>query len=265
MKKSFGQHLLTDTSYLKKIISLIDLSDKDEVLEIGAGTGNLTYELSKKVKNVYAVELERTILKQLYSNLKSANVKNVEVIESNFLKIDLKSIFKEKFKIIGNIPYNITTPILLKILGDWGAPADHLDLLEDVYLMVQLEVAERFVAKPSTKAYSPISILIQYYCKPEILFKVPKVAFYPPPKVDSAFVRFKPNKNRETISNPEIVGKVIRTAFQQRRKKVINSLEKLFSEKSRLKEIFDKLKLDENLRAENLSIKDFISLAEYLG
>ena len=258
MKKSFGQHLLTDKNYLKKIVDAIDLKSDDIVLEIGAGSGLLTKLLARKVKKVYAVEIEREIIKQLKENIELERLTNVEILEINFLKIDLHKF--SPFKIVGNIPYNITSQILLKLFGEIDKPASHLQVLKNVYLMLQLEVAQRVVAKPNTKAYSPLTLLIQYFTEPKILFKVPRNVFFPIPKVDSAFVVFHPKEKSEQVQNPAFLKNIIRVAFQQRRKKIINSLGKLIEDKKDIIEVLDKLHLDCSLRAENLSIDDYMAI-----
>lgn len=261
-KKSFGQHLLTDKAYLDKILESIELNPNDVVLEIGAGSGILTSQLAKVVKKVYAVEPERAILNKLKNNISSNEIKNVEIIEASFLKLDLNKIFKQPVKIFGNIPYNITSGILLKLFGEIDKPASHLQLLKKIYLMVQYEVAERIVAKVDSKAYSPLSLLIQYFSEPNILFSVPRSAFSPSPRVDSAFVSFDIKKSLLPIKDPKFLKDIIRVSFQQRRKKITNSLNKLIDDKDRTIKVFDKLGLDHNLRAENLDFKTFVKIAE---
>ncbi len=261
MKKSFGQNLLIDESFLEKIINVVDLKS-DDVVEIGAGSGLLTCLLAKQAKKIFAVEPEHSILKKLNYNINQNKLKNVEILEKSFLKIDLSELSNKPFTIVGNIPYNLTSKILLKIFGELDKPSEHLRNIRDVYLMIQLEVAERLVAKPGTKAYSPFSILIQYYAEPEIMFKVPRTAFLPVPKVESAFIRLRVRPVLQNIENPALLKKVVDTAFQQRRKKIINALQKLFSDKNCIEQSFKKLNLDSNLRAENLSFNDFLSLAK---
>ena len=263
MKKSFGQHLLTDKNYLRKIIGPIDLKPQDTVLEIGSGTGLLTIELAKIAQKVYAVEIEKTILKKLKENIKINKLDNVEIIELDFLKLDLSSLTHNlsPLKIVGNIPYNITSKILLKLFGEIDNPASHLNLLKKAFLMLQYEVANRIVAKPNTKAYSPLTLLVQYFSKPEILFKVPATAFYPVPKVDSAFVVFNIKDKLPQARNQTLLKNIIRIAFQQRRKKLINSLSKLIEDKNLIIKTFDKLNLDHNLRAENLNFENYLALA----
>ncbi len=261
-KKSFGQHLLIDKVYLDKILESIDLDLNDTVLEIGAGSGILTLQLAKMVKKIYAVEPEKAILNKLKNNISLNEIKNVEVIESSFLKLDLSKLLSKPVTIVGNIPYNITSGILLKLFGEIDKPAPHLQLLKKVYLMVQYEVAERIVAKPDSKAYSPLSLLIQYFSEPQILFSVPRSAFSPSPRVDSAFVSFDIKKSLLPIKDPKFLKDIIRVSFQQRRKKMINSLNKLIDDKEKIVKVFNKLDLEHNLRAENLDFKTFVQISE---
>ena len=264
MKKSFGQNLLTDKKYLQNIVEAADLKPDDIVFEIGAGSGLLTTLLAKQVQKVFAIELERDILKKLKYNINQNKLANVEIVEKSFLKVDLDELSNKPFKVIGNIPYNLTSKILLKLFGELDSPASHLKQLKDVYLMLQLEVAERLTAKPNTKAYSPISLLIQYFAEPEILFQVPADAFLPAPKVESAFVRLKVKSKLQNIENPSLLKKIIRIAFQQRRKKVINSLSKLFKNKDDLVKVFNELKLNHNLRAENLDFEQYLAISNLM-
>ena len=263
MKKSFGQNLLVEQIFLEKIIEATKLDIDDLILEIGAGSGLLTSRLAEKAKKVHAVEIERNILKKLKASLTGFN--NVEIIEKDILKVDLNSIFKTPFKVIGNIPYNITSKILVKLFGDYDLPAYHLPLMKEVFLMLQLEVAERIVAKPGTRKYGSLSLLVQYFSEPEILFNVPKESFFPIPKVNSAFVYFKVKKEVQYIKNPIGFKSLIKKAFNQRRKKVINSLVNLGINKEELLEVFKRFNYNSNLRAENLTFQDYLNISNALG
>ncbi len=262
MKKSYGQHLLTDKNHLNKIIKNIGLDSNDVVVEIGAGSGLLTCELSKLVKKVYAVEIEKEILKKLEGTIQLHHLQNVQTVNKNILKLDLPEIAGDSFSVVGNIPYNITSLILLKLFGEVDKPALHLKNINKIYLLVQLEVAERIVAKPNNKAYSPLSLLIQFFSIPQILFKIPKGAFFPRPRVDSAFVYFELKKKLPECKNYILLKNIIRTGFQQRRKKLINSLEKLPADKVAIRQMFDKLGINHNIRAENLSLEDYCMLTD---
>lgn len=266
MKKRFGQHLLVDKNYLRKILNSLNLKSSDCVFEIGSGTGILTCELAKNAKKVITVELEREIIKQLRQNLNSRNIDNVEVIESSFLKLNLNKILNgfRKWIIVGNIPYNITSQILLKLFGEIDKPQEHLKFFKSIHLMLQKEVAKRVVAKPHSKAYSPLTLLVQYFSKPEISFIVPPGVFYPRPKVDSSFVAFHLKEELQPVMHPEMLKNIIRVSFQQRRKKVINSLNKLIIDKKQIEKVFDKLQIDHNLRAENLDFEKYLAISNYI-
>ncbi len=265
MKKSFGQNFLIDQIFLQKIIEAIDVNSEDTVIEIGSGSGLLTALLAEKVKKVFAIEPERDALKKLSVNLSKKKVSNVEVIGGSFLKTDLCKLSDKQFKIIGNIPYNLTSKILLKIFGEYDLPEKHLKQIKSIYLMLQREVAERLIAKPHTKAYSPLSLLIQYFSEPKILFNVPPKAFLPIPKVESTFVCLKPKPSLHNIQNPVLLRKIIKTAFQQRRKKIINSLQGLFADKKELGIKLNELNLNQNLRAEDLSFDQYLLLVNSMG
>lgn len=265
MKKRFGQHLLVDKNHLRKIINTINLSQNDIVLEIGAGSGLLTCELAKEVKKILAVEYERSILEKLKVNLQINKLKNVEIVSSNFLKLDLDELLKEPVIVVANIPYNITSKILIKLFGEIDKPAPYLKFLKKVYLMLQLEVAQRVTSKPGTKAYSPLTLLVQYFTEPEILYKVPSRAFFPVPKVDSAFVLFNIKNKLQESKNPPLLKSIIRTCFEQRRKKIINSISRLCSNKNQTIKIFNDIGLDYNLRAEDLNLNQYMLISDSLA
>jgi 16S rRNA (adenine1518-N6/adenine1519-N6)-dimethyltransferase len=239
----------------------MDLSSEDIVVEIGPGTGILTLPVAKRVKKIYAIEIERDIVKELKKSLKENNISNVDVIEKNFLSVDLMKLSDKPFKVIGNIPYNITSKILIKLFGEIDNIPEHRSLLQEAYLLTQLEVAERLVAKPSTKAYSPLSLLIQFSSIPTLLHKVPRKAFTPPPKVESAFLSFKPKEKLPDVQNLQLVKNLIRISFQQRRKKIINSMIKFFEDKTALENALKELKIDQNLRPENLGFDDYVRIS----
>lgn len=264
-RKSFGQHLLTDKNHLEKIVSLIDLKNNDTALEIGSGSGILTVPLACIAKKVFAIEPERDILNELKENLKNSNLSNVKIVEKSFLKIDLNQVSDKPFKIVGNIPYNLTSKILIKLFGEIDEIPEHLKFIDEVFLLVQYEVAERLIAKPGTKAFSPLTLLIQYFTEPTILHKVPKQAFTPPPKVESAFVHFKMKEKLAPIKEAKLLKNLIRTTFQQKRKKISNSMSRFFEDKIALENTLNNLKIDKNLRPEDLSFEDYLKISESLS
>lgn len=265
MKKSFGQHFLINKNYLNKIIEAADLHRNSTVLEIGAGSGDLTILLAKAAKNILAVEVENSVLLKLKNRIKSEKLNNVTIINKSILKIDLEKYKCDQFYVVGNIPYNISSKILVKLFGEIGRPSLHIPFIKKVFLMLQYEVAERLVAKPGTKAYSPLTLLVQYFSSPKILFKVPNDAFYPPPKVDSAFVEFQIKKDIKQVENPDALRKIIKLTFQQKRKKIINPLSQLSGSKEELKCLLDKLQINPDSRAEDLSFDEYLELSSVLN
>lgn len=263
-RKSFGQHLLTDKNHLEKIISFLNLRSNDTVLEIGSGSGILTVPMASITKKVFAVEPERDILNELKENLKRNKLSNVEVVEKSFLKVDLNQMTDKPFKVIGNIPYNLTSKILIKLFGEIDEIPEHLKFIDEVFLLVQYEVAERIVAKPGTKAFSPLTLLVQYFTEPTILHKVPKQAFTPPPKVESAFVHFKMKEKLVPIKEAKLLKNLIRITFQQKRKKISNSMSNFFENKLALESTLNNLKIDKNLRPEDLSFEDYNKISEVI-
>lgn len=256
-KKGLSQNFLIDGNILKKIIKIAEICENDQVLEIGPGPGALTLALLESKAKVTAIEKDFVFA----SYLQSLNLPHLKVIEADFLKIDLPDTFKKplqeaslphKIKVVANLPYNITTPILFKLLEN------HL-LFSTLTIMVQREVAERIVAAPKTKAYSSLSIFIKTYADPKLAFIVSPSSFYPKPKVESAilFLSLKPPLLKQ--ADLKKWHQFVHTAFQQRRKKITSSLAKLF-EKEKIIKALDLLKLNPNSRPEELSIEEFLKL-----
>ncbi len=232
------QHLLIDKRVLSRIVRYADLNKHDIVLEIGAGSGNLTRELAKKAKKVIAIEVDA----KLASLLKQYN--NVEVIVGDVLRIE----FPEFNKVVSNLPYSISSPITFKLLQH---------KFELGILMYQYEFARRMIALPNTKDYSKLSIAVQYYADVEILETVPGKAFSPPTMVKSAIVRLKPRPPPYEVKNKEFFMKLINIAFSQRRKKLKNALKGIADKKELPSELL-------NMRAENLSPQQLAKLANLL-
>ena len=186
IKKRLGQNFLIDEGILNRIVEVADLSKDDIVVEIGPGMGTLTKKLAQKVKKVLAIEIDENLVKLLREIL--VPLKNVEIIQADILKIDIKELMKSnvqspksKVKVVANLPYYITTPIIIHLLKA-------REILSNIVIMVQKEVGRRMVAKPRTKDYGALSLLVQYYTKPQIAVKVPGSAFLPEPEVDSCVV-----------------------------------------------------------------------------
>ncbi|HHV27060.1 MAG TPA: 16S rRNA (adenine(1518)-N(6)/adenine(1519)-N(6))-dimethyltransferase RsmA [Tissierellia bacterium] len=259
--KGLGQNFLIDGNIVRKICEEGEVSKEDDILEIGPGIGTLTEELSYKANKVVAVELDKSLFPILDETLAGCN--NVEIVPGDILKIDLPKLFSEKFeseniKIVANLPYYITTPIIGRLLEE------ELDI-DSILVMVQSEVAERMKASPGTKDYGSLSVFVQYYTDPEIVLLVPKTAFMPRPNVDSAVIKLKIRKEKIELEDRETFFKVVKAAFSQRRKTILNSLSSgLKTDKATIRAILEKVDIDPKLRAENLTIEDFSKISAIL-
>ncbi len=251
-KKTLGQNFLIDANIRRKIIETAELKREETVLEIGAGLGVLTEAIAPLVKRVIAVETDGRFCRELRKKFAD---KNVDVIEKDFLKLDL-TILPAPLKIIGNLPYYITSPILERILA-------HQQSFDTIFITVQLEFGERMVACPHTKEYSALSCFVQYYTKPKMIFKIRKTSFKPVPKVDSCFLKLVPREHKPKAVNEHLLFKIIPQAFQQRRKTILNTLRGVVTKEVLLK-TFEKLQIQPHLRAENLTVTDFVNLTNEL-
>jgi 16S rRNA (adenine1518-N6/adenine1519-N6)-dimethyltransferase len=263
-KKKFGQNFLINDQILDEICDAADITKEDFVLEIGPGIGTLTQVLSERAGKVLAVELDTKLLPILADTL--AFCKNTEVLNQDILKVDLEEIAREKneghpFKVVANLPYYITTPILLNLLTG-HAP------VESITVMVQKEVAERMQAGPGTKDYGALSLAIQYYTVPEYICTVTPDNFIPRPKVDSAVIRLDLRKEAAVETDDEkLLFQLIRAAFSQRRKTLVNSLSNAaISEISKedVRQALGEMGLEESIRGEKLSLEDFAKLTNLL-
>ncbi len=254
--KRLGQNFLVDKRVLEKIIEVASPSSKDLILEVGPGLGMLTVELARRVKKVIAVEKDKVLSQTLKDILRFKGINNVEVMNKDILKISDK-ILNYDYKIVANLPYYITSPFIRKFLE-----AEHKPKL--MVLMVQKEVAQRICAKPPKM--SLLAVAVQFYAKPEIVSYVSKKSFFPQPKVDSAILRIAPRKNADSYAekrgiSPEQFFKIVKAGFSSRRKFLINNLSRELKIKNyKLKIVFDQIGLGQKLRAENLSIEDWIKL-----
>jgi 16S rRNA (adenine1518-N6/adenine1519-N6)-dimethyltransferase len=251
-KSSLGQNFLFDKSILQNIVGVAGLSPEDTVVEIGPGLGSLTRLLAEKVRKVIAIEVDEKLFERLKRELIA--YRNVELVLGDALKFPYEDI--GEFKVVANIPYYITTPILFRLL-------DAKKHLKTMTLTIQKEVAERIVAGPGGKDYGVLSIMVQYQAHPELKFIIPKEAFKPVPKVDSAVVHIGVlGKPSVAVMNEKVFTKVVKTAFSQRRKTLSNSL------KGFGKDIGEKLlscEIDPRRRPETLSIEEFACLADSLA
>lgn len=253
-KKRLGQNFLLDKNIQKKIIQGLELKPSDTVLEIGAGRGELTGFIAHKVKKVYAVEIDPDLYGALEENIK--DYPNVVVIKEDILKLKLRKHFSKlrgKLKVFGNIPYYISTPIIEKLL--WFRKK-----INTIYITVQKEFAKRIVAQPGSKIYGSLSCFVQYYTEPKIIFEIKKGSFYPTPKVGSCFLRLTVRKKTSLSKDKEkILFRIIRAAFNQRRKALRNSLKELLP-KEKLETCLLKYSIDKNIRPEDLTLQDFTNL-----
>lgn len=264
-KKKFGQNFLIDDNILDEISASACINDDELIIEIGPGLGNLTSYLLKKSRYVLLVEIDNNMIEILNDRFKENT--NYSLINEDILKVDLdEKISKieeelgfsfKRVKVVANLPYYITTPILFKLLQDSKR-------VDEIVVMVQKEVADRMVASSKSKDYGILSVMIKYLADAEIIIKVPKEAFIPSPNVTSAVIKLVKNKKYE-CDDEEKLFELIHHAFAQRRKKMINSLESskfLNLDKEKIKDAFNKAKLNENVRAEELSIEEFILLSK---
>lgn len=261
--KSLGQNFLIDDNVIDKILDGARLSETDKIIEVGPGIGTLTREMGKTAKNVVAIEIDKTLIPILQETL--SDLDNVEVVNEDILKVDVQGLINEKLeggpvKLVANLPYYITTPIVMKFLEE-DIP------VTDIVVMVQKEVADRMNAKPSTKDYGALSVAVQYYCDTEIVAKAPRHMFVPQPKVDSIVIGLHVREEKKyKVDNEDIFFKTVKASFGQRRKTLLNSLGGLgFLTKDQIREALVASNIDEKRRGETLSIEEFATLANEIN
>ena len=262
--KSLGQNFLISNEVVEKIINASDIKENDMVIEIGPGLGTLTKFLLQKAKKVLCVELDKKMIKILNDRFSDCN--NFELINEDILKVNLKKIIEDNkkteqianVKIVANLPYYITTPIIMKLLEE------KLDI-ESITVMIQKEVADRLIEIPGGKNTGAITYTVYYYCESEKIIEVPNNSFIPEPDVTSEVIKMNLRKESAVkIQEPKIMFMIIKSAFMQRRKTLLNALTntKVFINKNEGLNILKKLNLNENIRAEELSIQDFANIAK---
>lgn len=264
-KKRLGQNFLINSEVIEDIIKFADIKPGDTILEIGPGVGFVTEQLIKYAKKVIAVELDEEAVKEL----EKLGADNLEIIHADILKTDLSNLCEGTLKVVANIPYYITSPIIAHLLGE----IDDLEnknraKIENIILMVQEEVARRIVAteKSSGKQYGLLTILSQFWADCSILRLVGRKSFYPAPKVNSALVSMKVRKEPLLkLSDYSFFRKVVKAGFSQRRKTLKNCLVSAGFDKAKTENAITKMKLDENIRGEKLSIMQFGELSELLN
>lgn len=256
-KKFLGQHFLIDKNIQRKIIISSQITDKDTVLEIGPGLGALTEEICKQAKFVYAIEKDSHLYNLLKERLKS--FKNLKIINSDILNFSLPTRdFPSKLKLIGNLPYYLSTSFLKYLIKN-------RKYIDSAYVSLQKEFAQRIIATPGGKEYGALTIFINSYTNPEILFTIKRTCFYPSPKVDSYFMKFVMlNKPKVMEEDKEKFFSLVQFAFQRRRKTILNSLLAKFPDREKIKEILQRLSIDYRRRPETLSIDDFLNLNKFL-
>lgn len=265
--KSLGQNFLINDEVIENIIKSSNLSKEDMVIEIGPGLGTLTKRLLEEAGKVLCVELDKKMINILQDRF-SENDK-FEVINEDILKVDLNQIIKENkkdnniknVKIVANLPYYITTPIIMKLLEE------KLEI-ESITVMIQKEVADRLIEIPGGKNTGAITYTVYYYCESEKIMEVPNSSFIPEPEVTSEVIKMNLRKTPAVeLENPKIMFMIIKSAFMQRRKTLLNALtnSKVFINKEEGTQILNKLNLDINIRAESLSIQDFANIAKLIS
>lgn len=262
--KSLGQNFLIDQNILDNIVDGANVSEGDCIIEVGPGIGSLTQNIAERADSVLAVEIDKTLIPILKETLGA--YPNVEVINEDVLKLDLHKLIEEKFpgrtvKVIANLPYYVTTPIIMKFLEE-KVPVKSLTI------MIQKEVADRMQAGPGTKDYGALSIAVQYYSNPKILLKVPPSVFIPQPKVESTVIRLDIlDTPKVSVEREDLFFSLVKDAFGKRRKTLLNALSTgdLKLEKSLLREVLAASNIDENRRGETLTIEEYGVLANNLA
>ncbi|MDR3305580.1 MAG: 16S rRNA (adenine(1518)-N(6)/adenine(1519)-N(6))-dimethyltransferase RsmA [Clostridiales Family XIII bacterium] len=255
--KALGQNFLVDRNIIEKILDGADVSETDDIIEIGAGAGALTVPLARRARFVYAVEIDRRIIPML--RLAAEGLDNVEIVHADFLLLDPRTL-TERYKLIGNLPYSITTPILARAIEGRGA-----GMPERMVFMVQKEVGERLLAPPGSRTYGAISVLVQYYCAAERICDVSREVFVPKPNVDSMVIRFTPYN--DLADDPEIARemfRIVKAGFGMRRKTLRNSLGRLGYTEGTLLAALEAIGIDPARRAETLGARDYYTLAKTL-
>ena len=268
--KSLGQNFLVDANIINKIISAAEISSQDLVIEIGTGIGVLTGALAEKAHKVIAVEVDKRLIPILEDTLAAYN--NIDVVLADAMKVNFDRLAHEKtggffgneaksYKLVANLPYYITTPLIMHLLTNKFN-------LDSLVIMVQKEVAMRMAARPNNKDYGAMTVAVQYYTRPEIVFKVPRTVFFPQPEVDSAVVKLQRRKNPAVeVKDESIFFKVVRAAFGQRRKTLLNALagSDMGIAKEKLTEVLSEVNIDGRRRGETLSMEEFALIANNLA
>ena len=258
-QKKFGQNFLVDANILNKIVDSADIYKDDCVIEIGPGIGTLTQYLAESTGKVIAVEIDKNLIPILNETL--SGYENVTIINGDILKTDINKLVCERnqgrpVKVIANLPYYITTPILFRL---FESNAD----IAAITVMMQKEVADRFCAKPNTKDYNALSVITQYRCDVSYIMKVPRNVFSPKPNVDSAVLQFRFKESDPNIEDDELFA-LIKACFKQRRKTILNNLSEYLIDKEKARKILNSAGIDLQTRSEQLDLPAFIHLYEVM-
>lgn len=261
--KSLGQNFLIDDNIIDSIIKGSNVKRGDRVIEVGPGIGTLTREIANIAEKILAIEIDKNLIPVLEDTMKSYD--NFRVVNEDIMKADINSLIDKYLddkpvKLIANLPYYITTPIIMKFLEE------NINVT-DIVVMVQKEVAERMNANPGGKDFGALSVAVQYYCDTEIIAKVPRHMFVPQPNVDSIVIALRVRENKKyNVDNEELFFKIVKAAFGQRRKTLLNSLTSMgIFEKSRVLDILRISQIDEKRRGETLSLDEFSILSNNMN
>ena len=254
-RKRFGQNFLQDPGIIQQIVAAIHPTSSDTLVEIGPGQGAITSQLVDQAGKLAVIELDRDLIPEL--KIQFASRDNLTIIAADALSVDYGALAAElgaqQLRLVGNLPYNISTPLLFHLLTFRTA-------IDDMYFMLQKEVVDRMAAHPGDRSYGRLSIMLQFYCSVEALFEVPPEAFYPAPKVDSAVVRLVPHQELPvTVKDPKRLQEIVTQAFSQRRKTVKNALKSIASE-----ELLLQAGIQSNARPEEVSISEYAALTNLL-
>lgn len=249
-RKRFGQNFLRDQAIIHRIVGALAPKAGEHLIEIGPGQGAITLPVLRMAKQLEVVELDRDLIPDLKDRVSAAG--SLTVYEADALQFDFASIRKDNewLRVFGNLPYNISTPLIFHLLS-------YASIISDMLFMLQKEVAERLAAEPGTEGYSRLSVMAQYYCRAELLFHVPPTAFYPPPKVDSSIIRLIPHATLPFVADDEaFFAEIVKHAFGQRRKTLRNSLKNHVHD-----DTWADVQIHSDRRPETLSVEEFVKIA----
>ncbi len=261
--KSLGQNFLIDDNIVDKIVAGAGIGPGDKIIEVGPGIGTLTREMASRAQNLMAVEIDKNLIPILEDTL--GDYDNVKIVNEDIIKTDIRGLIDENLgggpvKLVANLPYYITTPIIMRFLEE------NINVT-DIVVMVQKEVAERMNAQPGGKDFGALSVAVQYYCDTEIVAKVPRHLFVPQPNVDSIVIALRVRPERKyKVDDEDLYFKVVKAAFGQRRKTLLNSISSMGNlAKDQVKEALEEAGIDPKRRGETLSLDEFAILSNVIG